>query len=206
MAYNFVAASNQYITASAPVTDEPATLFARFQTTQASGFYAIIALQDTATGGRILSALVSSNFQTAAIQGGANNALNIAYSANQWNAGGSEFGSSTSRYGYYNATKSAEGTVTVNTNTFNAVSIGARHDGSAYGLPYDGQIAEAAIWSATLTDAEHTSLSKGFKPSRIRPQSLVFYAPLIRNLQDTKGALALTNNNSATVADHPRVY
>jgi hypothetical protein len=41
---------------------------------------------------------------------------------------------------------------------------------------------------------------------KIRPQSLVFYAPLVRNLVDTKGGLTITNNNSATVADHPRIY
>ena len=69
----------------------------------------------------------------------------------------------------------------------------------------DGQIAEAAIWNVALTDGEIASLAKGFKPTRIRPQSLVFYAPLIRNLQDTRKGMALTNNNAATVAAHPRV-
>ena len=62
------------------------------------------------------------------------------------------------------------------------------------------------MWNAALTDAEIASLAKGYKPTRIRPQSLVFYAPLIRDLQDTRGSLAITNNNSATVANHPRVY
>ena len=40
----------------------------------------------------------------------------------------------------------------------------------------------------------------------IRPQSLVFYAPLIRNLIDAKGGRTITNNNGATVAVHPRIY
>lgn len=71
---------------------------------------------------------------------------------------------------------------------------------------HDGQLSECAIWSVVLTAAEITSLFKGFKPYRIRPQSLVFYAPLVRDLIDARGGLALTNNNTATVADHPRVY
>lgn len=28
----------------------------------------------------------------------------------------------------------------------------------------------------------------------------------VRNLQDVRGGLTITNNNAATVADHPRVY
>lgn len=75
--------------------------------------------------------------------------------------------------------------------------------GSVY---FPGDICDCAIWSTDLSDAEIASLAKGFKPTRIRPQSLVFYAPLIRNLQDTRGGLTITNNNTATVAVHPRVY
>jgi hypothetical protein len=41
---------------------------------------------------------------------------------------------------------------------------------------------------------------------KVRPQNLVFYAPLVRDLIDAKGGLTITNNNGATVANHPRVY
>jgi hypothetical protein len=41
---------------------------------------------------------------------------------------------------------------------------------------------------------------------KVRPQSLVFYAPLVRNLQDVRGGLTITNNNTAAVANHTRVY
>lgn len=71
---------------------------------------------------------------------------------------------------------------------------------------WDGQIAEAAVYNAALTAAEIASLAKGTTCDKIRPQSLVFYAPLVRDLQDTKGGLAITNNNGATVANHPRIY
>lgn len=66
--------------------------------------------------------------------------------------------------------------------------------------------AEVGIWNAALTDAEVASLAKGMTCDKVRPQSLVFYAPLIRDLQDARGGLAITNNNGATVANHPRVY
>jgi hypothetical protein len=77
---------------------------------------------------------------------------------------------------------------------------------AAVGNFLNGQAAEVAVWEVELTADEVASLSKGFKPSRIRPQSLLYYAPLIRDLNEVRSGLALTNTNSATVADHPRVY
>jgi hypothetical protein len=75
--------------------------------------------------------------------------------------------------------------------------------GSTYAL---AQIAEVGIWNADLTAAEIASLAKGMTPNKVRPQSLVFYAPLVRDLTDQKGGLTITNNNAATVANHPRIY
>lgn len=71
---------------------------------------------------------------------------------------------------------------------------------------YNGQAAEVGIWNAALTDAEIASLAAGMTCDKVRPQSLVFYAPLVRDLSDHKGGLTITNNNGATVANHPRVY
>jgi hypothetical protein len=71
---------------------------------------------------------------------------------------------------------------------------------------WDGLIAEAAVYNAALTADEIASLAKGMTCDKVRPQSLVFYAPLVRELQDVKGGLTITNNNTATVANHPRVY
>ncbi len=61
------------------------------------------------------------------------------------------------------------------------------------------------MWQATLTAAEIASLSKGMTCDKIRPQSLVYYTPLIRDIQDLARGMTLTNTNS-TVANHPRVY
>jgi len=66
--------------------------------------------------------------------------------------------------------------------------------------------AEVGIWNVALTADEIASLAKGMTCDKVRPQSLVFYAPLVRNLQDVRGGLTITNNNTATVAVHPRVY
>jgi hypothetical protein len=69
-----------------------------------------------------------------------------------------------------------------------------------------GGIAEVGIWTAALNADEIKSLAAGMTCDKVRPQSLVFYAPLVRDLVDAKGGLTITNNNTATVANHPRVY
>ncbi len=83
--------------------------------------------------------------------------------------------------------------------------VGARRS-TTIALHYTGRIADAAIWNVALTADEIASLADGMTCDKVRPQSLVFYAPLIRTLQDLKSGLTITNNNTATVADHPRVY
>lgn len=70
----------------------------------------------------------------------------------------------------------------------------------------ESSVADFGIWSAALNASEIASLAKGMTCDKTRPQSLVFYAPLVRNLIDAKGGLTITNNNSATVANHPRIY
>lgn len=68
-----------------------------------------------------------------------------------------------------------------------------------------GGFAELGMWQASLTDSEIVSLSKGITCDKVRPQSLIYYTPLIRDIQDFNRGMSLTNTNT-TVANHPRVY
>ena len=61
------------------------------------------------------------------------------------------------------------------------------------------------MWQASLTAAEIASLAKGMTCEKICPQSLVFYTPLIREIQDLARGMTLTDT-STTVANHPRIY
>ena len=61
------------------------------------------------------------------------------------------------------------------------------------------------MWQASLTAEEVSSLAKGMTCEKIRPQSLVFYTPLIREIQDLARGMTLTDT-STTVSNHPRVY
>ena len=82
-----------------------------------------------------------------------------------------------------------------------AVRIGQDPNGT-FG---SGEYAEIGAWQATLTAEEVRALAKGMTCDKIRPQSLVYYTPLIRDIQDLARGMTLTDT-STTVATHPRVY
>jgi hypothetical protein len=128
------------------------------------------------------------------------------YSANTWTHACGVQSASNNRTAYINGGSSATNTTTVNF-TPNKFRIGASMNTSGGLILFaDARIAECGIWNATLDAAEIASLAKGMTCDKVRPQSLVFYAPLVRDLLDQKGGLTITNNNGATVANHPRVY
>jgi hypothetical protein len=68
-----------------------------------------------------------------------------------------------------------------------------------------GDFAELGMWQATLSSAEINSLAKGFACDKVRPQSLVYYTPLVREIQDLARGMTLTDASS-TVEPHPRIY
>lgn len=71
----------------------------------------------------------------------------------------------------------------------------------------NGEAAEYAYWNTALSADEMASLGKGFRPDRIRPQALQFYAPCVRGLQDVRGGRTLVKQaGSDVVSDHPRVF
>lgn len=70
----------------------------------------------------------------------------------------------------------------------------------------NGQLAEFAVWNVALTADEITSLSKGFRARLIRPQSLVFYAPMVRERVDIRGGRTLSLlAGTEVISDHPRI-
>jgi hypothetical protein len=114
------------------------------------------------------------------------------------------FPSATFREVFLNAQSVASNSTNIGSqNAPDTLFIGARNGPN---FLYDGDIAEFGVWSAALTQPEIASLAKGMTCDKVRPQSLVFYAPLVRDLIDAKGGLTITNNNGATVVNHPRVY
>lgn len=90
--------------------------------------------------------------------------------------------------------------------------IGANYH-SAVQDHMDGRIAEVAMWSAGLTVGEAAILAAGYSPLFVRPQNLVAYWPLIRDVagdgtgndNDIVGNNVIAPFNTPTIGTHPRV-
>jgi hypothetical protein len=122
------------------------------------------------------------------------------------------FASTTSRTVYLNGFGAGTNTTSSAPTGFTRFQIGARRNSNTtdtfFGL---GRIADVGVWDAALTDTEIQSLAKGVACPFVRPQNLVFYAPLVRDLLDiSKTNLPLTISGGVTVSTvgvpHPRIY
>lgn len=127
------------------------------------------------------------------------------YSASTWHHATGVWASNTERYSYLDGGNKGTDVDSVAFPPVDRVSIGRLGDSSPSNY-ISGRIAEAAIWTAALTDAEVASLAAGFSPLLVRPQSLVAYWPLIRDEdQDRVGGYDLTAYNTPSIAAHPPI-
>lgn len=113
---------------------------------------------------------------------------------------------------YLNGTAEGGGAVTLTNTTYtNGVPTGPDQiSGAALGTAsqVDGVIAEVAIWTAALTAGEMIALSKGFSAKLIRPQSLIFYCPIMGNNAtepELSRSLLPAVQGTLPKADHPRI-
>lgn len=216
MAYTFSDVSTQYINCSSSLTLVPSTFSAWvYMPTRISTATTILALGVTtnANAGRIVVAGSGVNDYKASInsnQQGVSNVFaysTISTSLNAWQHICGTFESSISRTIYLNGGNNVSNTVLSVPSGFNSIRIGSNFGPS--GGPttlFNGRISDTAIWNVVLTIDEINSLSKGFSPKKVRPQSLKFYCPLTRDLNEQILNSSLTNNNGATTADHQRIY
>jgi len=127
------------------------------------------------------------------------------YSANTWTHACGVFTTTTSRTAYINGGSAASNTTSRSPTGVDTVIVGNNRTGGAWGSTATVIIAEVGIWNVALNADEIAALAKGFRPDQIRPQSLRFYTPLVREIIDVRGGLALTTAG-ITVATHPRIY
>jgi hypothetical protein len=211
MAYDFTAASSQYLnTTSTPVNAAPFTMACWFNPDNTStqvmmcvgnllgaSSHRFLLYKDTAS--KVIALSVAS------VNGQATSTAS--YTTSAWNHAAAVFASTTSRTAYCNGQAGTENTTnSAPSAVSNRVVVGVQQFQGSLVSYIDASIAECGIWNVALTAAEIASLADGMTCDKVRPQSLVFYAPLVRDLIDVKGGLTITNNNTATVANHPRVY
>lgn len=208
MAYNFVNASSQFISSNGPsISVYPITFSAWAYGTNATIAMSIMAWLQAATnqGFRTLFAGQAVNDP---IRGNLLTTVNYisqispGFTVNTWHNVCFVCSSSTSRTIYRDGTAGTTNTTDDTPTSLTRINIGSQA-GTEY---FDGYISDVAIWSAALSTGEITSLAKGFSAKRIRPQSLEYYVPLVRNLYEYNSSTTLTNNNTATVTTHNRIY
>lgn len=214
MARSFTAASSHYLQrSSAVVSGVPLTMACWFNSSSATlaqflmsigasaseDYFTLVARGDT--GGDPMGAAVRS-VATSAV---ANSTTG--YSTGVWHHAAAVFTSSTSRAAFLDG--GSKGTDATNLTPSGMALTGVGRLSRLTPTGYtSGMIAEAAIWSAALTDAEVASLARGVCPTQIRPASLAAYWPLYGRTDpepDPWRALGLTVTG-ATAADHPRVF
>lgn len=218
MAYTFNGTSQYLNGASAPASAMPLTLACWLrQPTVSSGVFQMIFqinnnAQATTTTGTYRIFLPTNNSILRASQATNGTAANSdsaanAMSANTWAHCAGVFASTTSRTGYVNGVASTTNTTSLAAPSVATLNIGAAVINTNSASTFlAGDACEVGVWSVALTADEIASLAKGVACEYIRPQSLVFYAPLVRNLVDVARGITLTNVNTATVTDNPRVY
>ena len=202
--------NTHYEVASAVVTAYPVTMACWFYVSSTTANRTLMDLGSTSGAhGQLLSVNSSGqiNWESRTANSASNVQTTATYSANTWHhACGMGAGTNDRRVFLDGGNKVTEGVLS---RIFNAgidrTLIGRRLRTNVASAPLTGRIAECAIWNVALSDDEVASLGEGYRADLIRPESLVLYAPLIREVIDTVGANTLTTvGGTPTVIEHPR--
>jgi hypothetical protein len=220
MAYLFDDANNQYFYASTSITGYPFTLAAWYNTNESTGYarrniVALSDVDDTYDSDR-LACYPAGNVDLACIVARTTTNFDAGFEAastagsmdaNVWQHACGVFTSASARAAFVNGVNKGTNANEITPNARDTVTIGGSLQSGGVSTPMSGMIAEVAVWSVALTDAEVAELGDGASPLTVRPESLVHYWPLVRDLNDRIGGATLTASASAAaVADHPRVW
>lgn len=201
MAYAFNGTAQWMSVGSAPVTNIPLSLSARFRKTGTAVKNGLFLRQAS----NVLAGFYFGTGQT--VRGYFQRGAIADWSLGTYTTGQDTHvcitaSTTTSRAGYL-----AGGSAVTNTTAVTLTNMTALHIGAFEGTStFDGDMSEIAMWNEALTQSEVATLAKGAAAYLVRPHALRFYAPMIRDLTDIRGGLAITNTNSATVTTHPRIY
>lgn len=209
MAYEFNGTSDYIEATSAVVTAVPLTMACWVNPDNTNTNFNVLAVAaDTGTERWMLqmAGALGGDFVRAVTQGSGSTTVGqtaTAFTANSWQHIAARFNANNNRRAYINGVGGTAGTTSVTPAGPNTTNIGYSYSSSTRGGFHDGEIAEVGIWNVGLDDAEIAALAKGYRCSLIRPQNLVFYAPIVRQVDDYARGLSLTTSG-AVVSPHPR--
>lgn len=199
-----------YHVGTAPVTAVPLTLFCRARWDTIAQNVLFHVSDANAANAFYITTFATNQIRAVTNQGATFRSAisaNDVISTGTWFNVCAVFTSTTSRAIWLNGTQLATNGDSATPTGIDSVCLGTFID-PATGLPdnnesTNGQLADAAAWNAALGAAEIASLNN-YSPAMIRPASLRFYAPLIREIIDVRGT-PLTTVNAPVAFPHPRV-
>lgn len=218
MARRFVSASSQFLEKASAVTNAlPVTMACWFHPATASVAAGLIDIHNSASVNTRNQSFLSLGSGNNVVATSGNNVGNVASAtsatafngAGAWHHACAVFASSSSRAAYLDGAGKGTNATGISPTGVNSTEVG-RCGGTVPVQYFDGLLAEAAVWTAALTDAEVLQLSQGVSPAQIRPQSLAAYWPLREPGQGLefdrnpfKPRLFDLTVTGATPADHP---
>jgi hypothetical protein len=219
MSYDFDGTDDYIQLGGATTYAPPLTLSCWFNpdVVPASGIRTLISLSEATVGGSSGTTLNHSvlllinSSQTLVARAAVNNGNSSSLSTNTWSTGtwSHALGRFTSAS---NRIACLDGVIGTNSGASRAATnldnlLMGRASGGTYAgnNPFNGKLAEVAVWAATLADDEVVALSKGAKASSIRPGDLVYYQPLVRESSDVMSSEPVTVSGPL-VFQHPRRY
>lgn len=186
------------------LTAPPCSLLLTFKRTVVSTTGYMVSVSNGSASPQMMAAyLTATQFEAQAYDGTGNGEALQGSAAADWNTGCASFVTTTSRYAYVNAIPGVQNTVSVSVSGLNTLTLGALN--SAFGGYAGVTLARVAGWDVTLSDEEIASYAKGFSPRRIRPQSLKFYIPALRDLIEWRTGQAFATSGG-TVVDQTLAY
>jgi len=211
----FVSSVPEYFQNTAiAMPDETSTLTfsSWFQTTDNSTQQGIMIFADTATNNPWMGIFMGSSGKfvagtrdDAGTEGRVDSTASVVN--NTWHHGCGIINGVSSRKGYLDGVTETEDTTTVSTTTIDNFCIGA-WERTTLIIPWDGYMAENAIWNVALNEGEVAALAKGYSPLFIRPHNLLYYWPLNEqsgadNAVDRMGVATATQTGTPGPGPHP---
>jgi len=178
--------------------------------------YAMLQLSDQSTATNFFrlgfaGARGSSDFrEIMAFVGGsadADAALTPATVLNEWHHALAVFPDVNSRSAYLDGVQAETVSTVTHPTGIDAMDIGYEGD-STPGDPWDGRLCDVAVWDVALTPNDAAMLAAGYSPLLVKPNNLIFFAPLILHSGDERdfvGGKTLVDTNTVTFADPPRL-
>ena len=187
MARSFASGSEQYLTNASfgGFSGEPFTLACWFQVADLDTNLILMSVGEYAGSGTYYHALyrlgTNNRLNGYTYDGSSQQAVYTTSTPaiNTWYHSCAVFAADDDRRVYLDGDRGTDSTDSAAVGT-DSIAIGVSADSTPFGY-HNGLVAEAAAWNVALTDEEAAILAEGYSPLLVRPQSLVFYCPLIRD-------------------------